>query len=151
MRDETLFKLTKKFNSTVPPTEQPSNPCNPSPCGANAICKERNGAGSCSCIPDYFGDPYSGCRPECIQDSECDRTRACVNNKCVDPCIGVCGGELSILITIYLCQVWSNCYLNTILCCATFWTIDIRIIHNHDKHLSLILWSEFPVLKYTEI
>ncbi|KAJ6647058.1 hypothetical protein Bhyg_02276, partial [Pseudolycoriella hygida] len=75
----------------IQPTEQPSNPCNPSPCGANAVCKERNGAGSCSCIPDYFGDPYSGCRPECIQDSECDRTRACVNNKCVDPCIGVCG------------------------------------------------------------
>lgn len=83
------------FISTVQPTEQPSNPCNPSPCGANAICKERNGAGSCSCVPDYFGDPYSGCRPECIQDSECDRSRACVNNKCVDPCIGVCGGELT--------------------------------------------------------
>lgn len=79
--------------STVQPTEQPTNPCNPSPCGANALCKERNGAGSCTCLPDYFGDPYSGCRPECIQDSECDRSRACVNNKCVDPCIGICGGE----------------------------------------------------------
>lgn len=67
------------------------NPCNPSPCGANAVCKERNGAGSCLCLPDYFGDPYTGCRPECVQNSDCDKFRACVNNKCKDPCPGVCG------------------------------------------------------------
>lgn len=66
-------------------------PCNPSPCGANAVCKERNGAGSCTCLPEYYGDPYSGCRPECVQNSDCDRSRACINNKCKDPCPGVCG------------------------------------------------------------
>lgn len=66
-------------------------PCNPSPCGANAICSERNGAGSCTCMQDYFGDPYISCRPECIQNSDCDRSRACVNKKCVDPCPGSCG------------------------------------------------------------
>jgi len=37
------------------------NPCEPSPCGINAICKEQNGAGSCSCLPEYFGNPYEGC------------------------------------------------------------------------------------------
>lgn len=66
-------------------------PCNPSPCGMNAICKERNGAGSCSCIPEYFGDPYTGCRPECVTNSDCDRSKSCMNNKCRDPCSGVCG------------------------------------------------------------
>lgn len=66
-------------------------PCNPSPCGANAICKERNGAGSCTCAPEYFGDPYVGCRPECVMNSDCPRTRACINNKCQDPCPGTCG------------------------------------------------------------
>lgn len=66
------------------------SPCANSPCGANAICKERNGVGSCACSPEYFGDPYTGCRPECVQNSECDQTRACINNKCVDPCPGVC-------------------------------------------------------------
>lgn len=66
-------------------------PCNPSPCGANALCKERDGAGSCACMKDYFGDPYLSCRPECIQNSDCDRSRACENTKCVDPCIGSCG------------------------------------------------------------
>ena len=66
-------------------------PCNPSPCGSNAICKERNGAGSCTCMKEYFGDPYISCRPECVQNSDCSRNRACVNMKCVDPCIGACG------------------------------------------------------------
>jgi hypothetical protein len=68
-------------------------PCDPSPCGSNAICKERNGAGSCSCIPEYFGDPYTNCRPECSQNSDCDRSKACFNQKCRDPCPGVCGNN----------------------------------------------------------
>lgn len=76
--------------SVVQPQEV-RQPCNPSPCGANAVCKERNGAGSCSCLPEYFGDPYIGCRPECILNTDCDRSKACVNNKCRDPCPGTCG------------------------------------------------------------
>lgn len=66
-------------------------PCIPSPCGPNAECKERDGAGSCTCLPEYFGDPYSGCRPECVTNSDCSRDKSCVNNKCSDPCPGVCG------------------------------------------------------------
>lgn len=73
------------------PIEEERDPCNPSPCGANAICKERNGAGSCICLPEYQGDPYTGCRPECVLNTDCPRDRACVNNKCRDPCPGTCG------------------------------------------------------------
>lgn len=73
------------------PQDEIPQPCNPSPCGSNAVCKERNGAGACSCLPDYFGDPYSGCRPECVTNNDCPRTNACLNNKCFDPCPGVCG------------------------------------------------------------
>lgn len=42
-------------------------------------------------MPDYFGDPYTGCRPECVSNNDCSRDKACVNNKCKDPCPGVCG------------------------------------------------------------
>lgn len=84
-------KIFNKICFSVPPTEGPRMPCNPSPCGANAICKERNGAGSCSCLPEYFGDPYTGCRPECVINTDCDRSKACLNNKCRDPCPGTCG------------------------------------------------------------
>lgn len=70
------------------PVEQP---CNPSPCGTNAVCKELHGAGSCACYDGYVGDPYVGCRPECVQNSECAWDKACVNNKCRNPCVGACG------------------------------------------------------------
>ena len=66
-------------------------PCDPSPCGANTLCKENNGAGSCTCMQNYYGDPHIGCRPECIQNSDCSRHLSCVNTKCVDPCPGACG------------------------------------------------------------
>lgn len=67
------------------------SPCARSPCGANAICKERHNVGSCSCLPEYYGDPYVECRPECVLNSDCQKDKACVNNKCKDPCPGVCG------------------------------------------------------------
>lgn len=71
--------------------EQQRHPCNPSPCGSNAICKERNGAGSCICMQDYFGDPYIGCKPECLMNNDCPTNKACLTMKCKDPCPGSCG------------------------------------------------------------
>lgn len=65
------------------------DPCNPSPCGPNAVC---NG-GSCSCLPEYQGDPYTGCRPECITSLDCPRDRACARHKCFDPCPGTCASN----------------------------------------------------------
>lgn len=77
--------------SVAPPIQELTQPCNPSPCGANTVCKERNGVGSCSCLPEYFGDPYVGCKPECVTNNDCNRDKACIQNKCKDPCPGVCG------------------------------------------------------------
>lgn len=78
---------------TIIPIKQETErkPCDPSPCGANAICKERNGAGSCTCLPEYFGDPYTVCKPECVTNIDCPSNKACLNNKCKDPCYGICG------------------------------------------------------------
>lgn len=71
---------------------EPVDPCVPNPCGANALCNERNGVGSCICMKDYFGDPYLGCRPECVQNSDCPFDKACFNMRCENPCacIGTC-------------------------------------------------------------
>lgn len=69
------------------------NPCVPSPCGHNAVCREQNGVGSCTCLPNYHGNPYEGCRPECVLNSECSSDRACIQNRCVDPCPGTCGSN----------------------------------------------------------
>lgn len=60
--------------------------CDPSPCGPNARCNN----GTCSCLPEYQGDPYRECRPECILNNDCPRDKHCVRNKCVEPCPGSC-------------------------------------------------------------
>jgi len=68
------------------------NPCNPSPCGENTECSVYRDAAKCSCIPPYRGDPYTtGCRPECIHNTDCPSQLACINQHCRDPCNGVCG------------------------------------------------------------
>lgn len=77
----------------IPQPEVPAtipNPCQPSPCGANAICSNKNGVASCSCLPEFIGSAPN-CRPECISNSECASHLACINRKCQDPCPGLCG------------------------------------------------------------
>lgn len=66
---------------------QATDPCNPSPCGPNANCDN----GVCTCLPEYHGDPYFGCRPECSLSSDCPLDKTCVRNRCVNPCINSCG------------------------------------------------------------
>mgnify|MGYP002715703599 CR=1 FL=1 len=69
---------------------KPENLCTPSPCGPNSQCREINDQAVCSCLPNYIGTP-PGCRPECTSSSECPLNKACINQKCTDPCPGTCG------------------------------------------------------------
>lgn len=77
-----------------PPPQADENPCSPSPCGVNANCRiENNRYAVCECIPEYHGNPYEGCRPECLGNSDCPMNRACNRQRCVDPCPGICASE----------------------------------------------------------
>lgn len=84
-----LFLILTIIITTVvaPPRPMQIDFCNPSPCGPGAFCRN----GTCSCPPEYLGDPYVSCRPECLSNAECQRNKACIRNKCLDPCIGTCG------------------------------------------------------------
>lgn len=74
------------FLFTATPTPLPQfDPCDS--CGANTQCIN----GACSCLADYQGDPYVGCRPECVTSNECPFNQACIGHKCKDPCPGTCG------------------------------------------------------------
>lgn len=64
--------------------------CNPNPCGLNSQCRDNNGVAICSCLPEFVGNAPA-CRPECVVNSECSMNKACINKKCVSPCVGVCG------------------------------------------------------------
>lgn len=81
------------FVSCQPPLiEGPKveNPCVPTPCGPNSICQVKEGRPICSCVANYIGSPPY-CRPECTLNSECPVDRACVKEKCINPCIELCG------------------------------------------------------------
>lgn len=69
------------------PDPAPIDLCNPSPCGSNAECNN----GQCTCLLEYHGDPFIGCRPECTLSSDCQRDQICVRKKCVNPCPNTCG------------------------------------------------------------
>lgn len=79
-----------------------TDPCNPSPCGSNTLCRD----GICTCLSEYQGDPYTGCRPECVLSTDCTRDKACLSNKCVNPCPGTCGqnAECSVINHIPMCN-----------------------------------------------
>jgi hypothetical protein len=104
-----LFKTggnsNKFFFVATPRPVEVIQPCNPSPCGINAECIERNRAASCKCIRDYQGNPYVECKPECVSNAECPSNLACVSQHCVDPCPGVCGAFATCLVTNHV----ANC------------------------------------------
>ena len=67
-------------------------PCNPTPCGPNSICRPVGTSAACSCQAGYLGVPPE-CRPECVSNSECSPSQACRNLKCHDPCKDTCGNN----------------------------------------------------------
>lgn len=83
----------RKFYLILEPEYKPTNnPCVPSPCGPNSLCRVIGDTPACSCKPDYMGRAPN-CRPECIYDEECPSNLACVREKCVSPCEGSCGSN----------------------------------------------------------
>jgi len=86
-----INRILSIISATPAPPTTPSKPCSPSPCGINAYCHERFDTAICECIPDYRGNPYQGCQPECLVNVDCPKSQACIKNKCQDPCPGTCG------------------------------------------------------------
>lgn len=66
------------------------NPCIPSPCGPNSICQIKENRPICSCVENYIGSPPY-CRPACITNQECPQNKACIQEKCQNPCVNSCG------------------------------------------------------------
>lgn len=99
VREESVFVLITAFHKKYyfyisgrpsPPIQ--ADLCYPTPCGANSKCQVVGETPVCSCLPNYIGRAPN-CRPECTINSECSRTLACVNQRCVDPCPGSCGSN----------------------------------------------------------
>jgi hypothetical protein len=80
-----------------------TNPCKPSPCGANSQCQIiKNGTdNSCSCKAGFVGSPPY-CRPECINNDECSLSLSCINKKCENPCNNTCGQNAKCLVVNHI-------------------------------------------------
>lgn len=87
----TIISIARHKNVERPLYDEPERPkCVPNPCGPFSQCREVGLAAVCSCLPNYIGRAPN-CRPECSQNSECPANRACINERCKDPCPGSCG------------------------------------------------------------
>lgn len=107
------FTYCQQKPQEIEPIKQ--DPCNPSPCGSNAECV----SGICSCIQEYYGDPYRECRPECVLNSDCPKDKACLRNKCQDPCPGTCGqnAECAVINHISTCTCLQGYQGNAFVLC----------------------------------
>lgn len=79
------------FIYLIKATKEPEETCETVMCGTNAICLQDRKSLSCKCKPGFYGNPWIGCRPECVLNTDCDLEKACINNKCINPCAGACG------------------------------------------------------------
>lgn len=130
-----LFSTTLGTKPYFSAQEIKVDPCNPSPCGANALCSD----GVCTCLAEYQGDPYKGCRPECILNNDCPRDKACISKKCKDPCPGTCGqnAECNVVNHIPMCACPSGYTGNAFVLCKP---VESRFMESHQL---LILLNPF--------
>lgn len=85
-----MIQLNHSCCFTVIVPSVPQNPCTPTRCGPYSQCREHDDIAICTCLENYIGSPPA-CKPECVVSSQCFLDKACINQKCVDPCPGKCG------------------------------------------------------------
>ena len=121
------------FNPIIvePVIQEPQDPCNPDPCGPNSECRPQGSRPVCTCLPGYFGGPPN-CRPECLLSSECQLTKACVQQHCVDLCPGTCGANAE-------CKVVNH---NPICSCPRGYSGDP--FFNCNKNPEVVIFLVFP-------
>ena len=97
-----LITSTILFPGPIEPvSEETIDPCRPSPCGHYSECAVSYGnTAQCTCKIGYLGAPPN-CRPECLVNPDCPSNKACIQEKCSDPCTGACA-------SIANCQVISH-------------------------------------------
>lgn len=79
------------FEQCTPAMDEKQLTCNNQICGPNTECKQKGRVLGCVCKKGFYGDPLIGCRPQCVLNPDCEENKACINNKCENPCKGVCG------------------------------------------------------------
>lgn len=133
-----MLYLFHEISVTLPQLDETRDPCVPSPCGLNAMCRSINGQASCSCSPNYLGSPPN-CRPECVTNQDCISSLTCINEKCKNPCIGACGrnAQCSVINHVSICTClegykgdpFNECRLEPLRGKEISFSINKRLVH----------------------
>lgn len=76
------------------PYHEPKVTCGDNICGPNAECSQKGKVFKCVCQKNFFGNALIGCHPECRINSDCPHDKACVRNRCENPCQdNICGSR----------------------------------------------------------
>lgn len=134
--DQIVYFYTLITNNSLFLVQPKPEPCSPSPCGPNSQCREVNSQAVCSCQPEFMGNPPN-CRPECTINSECSSDKACINRKCVNPCLNQCGRNAN-------CRVISHTPICT---CQERFTGDpfTNCVSSKCQHFCLLKYLECSV------
>lgn len=114
---------------------EPVDPCHPSPCGPYSKCRPLNGHAVCTCLDMCVGSPPN-CRPECIVNSDCRYDKACIDQKCQDPCQGMCGIDARCLVVNH----------NPICSCLLGYTGDPFVRCKQEDSKYFFKYSEYIIL-----
>lgn len=91
----------------IVPDNNTVQPCTPNPCDPSASC-DTYGNQFAICDPCFGSNGINNpaCRPECVLSTDCAFDKACLRNKCVDPCPGSCGvnAECSVYLHDPICR-----------------------------------------------
>lgn len=110
-----------RANSDCPPDKscinsKCVNPCTEETCHDGAECRVHLHEVHCICPPGYESRD-TGCEktrePQCISDSDCQSGTACLNSKCVNPCLEIkpCGtnAECTVIDTLPVRKMICEC------------------------------------------
>lgn len=120
----TLYLYLSFFSFMYKALPEPVDPCHPTPCGPYSKCRTFNDHAVCTCLDICIGSPPN-CHPECMVSSDCRPNKACIHQKCQDPCPGMCGVNAQ-------CQVVNH---NPICSCYNGYTGDpfVRCLYDESK------------------
>lgn len=124
------------------------NPCQPSPCGPYSQCRVSQQHAVCSCSPTYVGAPPS-CRPECVVSTDCAQDKACVNQRCIDPCPGTCGQNTRCVVVGHnpICSCQLNFVGDPFVSCQR----EERKRTRMKRECSVLVLTLFPLLSHHNI
>lgn len=107
----------------------------PNICGPFSNCTILKNTVICLCQYGYTGTPPN-CKPDCVINSECAPNKACVKNRCINPCSNLCAPNSH-------CRVINH--KATCICKPGFTGDPMkRCLKTESKNLDLFLYKLFP-------